>query len=74
MALVAGNLRTVLLSTHLPLAQAVRLVERDRLVARNTSGSSRIATLGHRTSTHRGGALNPHGAEGGCLALKKRRR
>src|SRR6266852_8908412 len=40
MALVAGNLRTVLLSTHMPLAEAIRLVERDRLI--------RIIRLAHR--------------------------
>jgi len=39
MALVAGNLRTVLLSTHLP-SLSVRLVERDRLV--------RVIHLAHR--------------------------
>src|SRR5918999_2030157 len=32
MAFVAGNLRIVLLSTHVPLSEAIRLVERDRLI------------------------------------------
>src|ERR1043165_6259824 len=32
MAFVAANLRIVLLSTNVPLAEAIRLVERDRLV------------------------------------------
>src|SRR5256886_5107127 len=32
MAFVAGNLRIILLSTHVPLSQAIRLVERERLV------------------------------------------
>src|SRR5678816_252275 len=32
MAFVAANLRIVLLSTHVPLSEAIRLVERDRLV------------------------------------------
>jgi 4-hydroxy-L-threonine phosphate dehydrogenase PdxA len=32
MAFVAANLRIVLLSTHVPLSEAIRLVERDRFV------------------------------------------
>src|SRR5204863_9869590 len=40
MALVAANLRTVLLSTHVPLSEAIRLVERDRIV--------RTVKLAHR--------------------------
>ena len=32
MAFVAANLRIVLLSTHVPLSQAIRLVQKDRLV------------------------------------------
>src|ERR671939_448964 len=32
MAFVAANLRVVLISTHVPLAEAIRLVERDRIV------------------------------------------
>ena len=46
MALVAENLRTVWLSTHLPLSQAIRLVERDRRV-RIINLAHRVATLGH---------------------------
>src|SRR5256886_13024043 len=32
MAFVASNLRVVLISTHVPLADAIRLVEKDRIV------------------------------------------
>src|SRR4051794_32496532 len=32
MAFVASNLRVVLISTHVPLAEAIRLVEKDRIV------------------------------------------
>src|SRR5882672_4596285 len=71
MALVAGNLRTVLLSTHLPLAQAIRLVERDRIV--------RVIHLAHRELQRWGierpriavAALNPHGAEGGLFGVEE---
>ena len=40
MAFVAANLRIVLLSTHVPLAEAIRMVERDRLV--------KVISLTHR--------------------------
>src|SRR5436190_1385658 len=32
MAFVAANLRVVLISTHVPLAEAIRLVEKERIV------------------------------------------
>ncbi len=71
MAMVAANLRVVLLSTHLPLAQAIRLVERDRLV--------RTINLTHRELIRWGierpriavAALNPHGAEGGLFGVEE---
>ena len=67
---VAANLRIVLLSTHVPLAEAIRLVERDRVVR---------SQLAHR-ELHRWGierpriavaALNPHGAEGGLFGVEE---
>jgi 4-phospho-D-threonate 3-dehydrogenase / 4-phospho-D-erythronate 3-dehydrogenase len=71
MAFVAANLRIVLLSTHLPLAEAIRLVERDRLL--------RIIKLTHRELQRWGidrprigvAALNPHGAEGGLFGVEE---
>jgi 4-hydroxythreonine-4-phosphate dehydrogenase len=71
MAFVAGNLRIVLLSTHVPLSQAIRLVERDRLV--------RTINLAHREFQRWGierprlalAALNPHGAEGGLFGVEE---
>ena len=71
MAFVAGNLRIILLSTHVPLAQAIRLVERDRLV--------RTIQLAHRELKRWGierprlalAALNPHGAEGGLFGVEE---
>src|SRR6478672_2098133 len=71
MAFVAANLRIVLLSTHVPLSQAIRMVERDRLV--------RVINLANR-ELKRGGierprialaALNPHGAEGGLFGIEE---
>ncbi|HEX8494528.1 MAG TPA: 4-hydroxythreonine-4-phosphate dehydrogenase PdxA [Pyrinomonadaceae bacterium] len=71
MAFVASNLRIVLLSTHVPLAEAIRMVERDRLV--------RTISLAHRELKRWGiekpriavAALNPHGAEGGLFGVEE---
>ena len=71
MAFVAGNLRIVLLSTHVPLAEAIRLVQRDRIM--------RTIYLTHRELKRWGierprlavAALNPHGAEGGLFGIEE---
>jgi len=71
MAFVAANLRVVLISTHVPLAEAIRLVERDRIV--------RVVRLTHRELRRWGierpriavAALNPHGAEGGLFGVEE---
>ena len=71
MAFVAGNLRIVLISTHVPLAEAIRLVERDRI--------ERIIRLTDRELKRWGvaeprlavAALNPHGAEGGLFGVEE---
>ena len=71
MAFVAANLRIVLLSTHVPLAEAIRMVERDRLI--------RVINLTHRELRRWGidrprlalAALNPHGAEGGLFGVEE---
>jgi 4-hydroxythreonine-4-phosphate dehydrogenase len=71
MAFVAANLRIVLISTHVPLAEAIRLVEKDRI--------SRTINLTHRELKRWGidrprlavAALNPHGAEGGLFGMEE---
>lgn len=71
MAFVAENLRVVLISTHVPLSEAIRLVERDRIV--------RTINLTHRELIRWGierprlavAALNPHGAEGGLFGVEE---
>lgn len=71
MAFVANNLRIVLLSTHVPLADAIRMVRRERIV--------RVARLAHREMQRWGiqrprlavAALNPHGAEGGLFGVEE---
>lgn len=71
MAFVAANLRIVLISTHVPLAEAITLVERDRII--------RTVNLTHRELVRWGieqprlavAALNPHGAEGGLFGMEE---
>ncbi len=71
MAFVAANLRIVLISTHVPLSEAIRMVERDRIV--------HIIKLAHRELKRWGierpriavAALNPHGAEGGLFGVEE---
>ncbi|MEJ7576080.1 MAG: 4-hydroxythreonine-4-phosphate dehydrogenase PdxA [Pyrinomonadaceae bacterium] len=71
MAFVAANLRVVLLSTHVPLVEAISLVERDRIV--------RVVRLANREMRRWGierprlamAALNPHGAEGGLFGMEE---
>jgi 4-phospho-D-threonate 3-dehydrogenase / 4-phospho-D-erythronate 3-dehydrogenase len=71
MAFVAANLRIVLLSTHVPLAEAIRMVERDRIID--------VINLTHRELRRWGierpriavAALNPHGAEGGLFGVEE---
>ena len=71
MAFVASNLRIVLISTHVPLAEAIRLVEKERIV--------RVARLTERELRRWGierpriavAALNPHGAEGGLFGVEE---
>ncbi|MGI8731677.1 MAG: 4-hydroxythreonine-4-phosphate dehydrogenase PdxA [Pyrinomonadaceae bacterium] len=71
MAFVAGNLRIVLLSTHVPLAEAIRMVQRERIM--------RTIHLAHRELKRWGierprlavAALNPHGAEGGLFGIEE---
>lgn len=71
MAFVAANLRIVLISTHVPLAEAITLVQRDRII--------RTVNLTHRELQRWGieqprlavAALNPHGAEGGLFGMEE---
>jgi 4-hydroxythreonine-4-phosphate dehydrogenase len=71
MAFVAANLRIVLISTHVPLAEAIRMVKRERIV--------RTVQLAHRELKRWGmekprlavAALNPHGAEGGLFGVEE---
>jgi len=71
MAFVAGNLRIVLLSTHVPLAEAIRLVERDRIVRRVNLTNRELERWGIEKPRIAVAALNPHGAEGGLFGVEE---
>ena len=71
MAFVAGNLRIVLLSTHVPLSEAIRLVERDRIVRRINLTNRELQRWGIEKPRVAVAALNPHGAEGGLFGVEE---
>jgi 4-hydroxythreonine-4-phosphate dehydrogenase len=71
MAFVAANLRIVLLSTHVPLAEAIRMVERDRLVRVINLANRELQRWGIQRPKLAVAALNPHGAEGGLFGVEE---
>src|SRR5215204_3260475 len=71
MAFVAANLRIVLLSTHVPLSQAIRMVERDRLVKVIGLTNRELQRWGLERPRLAVAALNPHGAEGGLFGMEE---
>ena len=71
MAFVAENLRIILLSTHVPLSQAIRLVERDRLVRTIKLANRELKRWGIEQPRLALAALNPHGAEGGLFGVEE---
>ncbi len=71
MAFVAGNLRIVLLSTHVPLSEAIRLIERDRLIRTIKLTNRELQRWGIEKPRLALAALNPHGAEGGLFGVEE---
>jgi 4-hydroxythreonine-4-phosphate dehydrogenase len=71
MAFVAANLRIVLISTHLPLAEAIRLVQRDRIVRTINLTNRELQRWGIERPRLAVAALNPHGAEGGLFGMEE---
>ncbi|HEV2762124.1 MAG TPA: 4-hydroxythreonine-4-phosphate dehydrogenase PdxA [Pyrinomonadaceae bacterium] len=71
MAFVASNLRIVLISTHVPLAEAIRLVERDRIVRVVRLADRELKRWGIERPRLAVAALNPHGAEGGLFGVEE---
>jgi 4-phospho-D-threonate 3-dehydrogenase / 4-phospho-D-erythronate 3-dehydrogenase len=71
MAFVAANLRIVLLSTHVPLAEAIRMVEKDRIVKTVNLTNRELQRWGIERPRLAIAALNPHGAEGGLFGVEE---
>lgn len=71
MAFVAANLRIVLISTHVPLAEAIRMVEKDRFVKTINLTNRELKRWGIERPRLAVAALNPHGAEGGLFGMEE---
>jgi len=65
--LVAGRLRCLHLTTHCSLADAVRSVTRERILARLRLARHEMGKYGIRDPEIAVCALNPHGGEGGLF-------
>ncbi|MCA1816776.1 MAG: 4-hydroxythreonine-4-phosphate dehydrogenase PdxA [Acidobacteria bacterium] len=71
MAFVAANLRVVLISTHVPLAEAIRLVQRERIERVVKLTDRELRRWGINEPRVAVAALNPHGAEGGLFGVEE---
>lgn len=71
MGFVAENLRIVLLSTHVPLHEAIRLVTRDRVEKTIHLTDRELRRWGLENPRIAVAALNPHGAEGGLFGIEE---
>jgi 4-hydroxythreonine-4-phosphate dehydrogenase len=70
-ALVAGHLRCLHLTTHLPLADAVRAVTRERVLARLRLAHREMGRFGVARPRIAVAALNPHGGERGLFGREE---
>jgi 4-hydroxythreonine-4-phosphate dehydrogenase len=71
MGFVAENLRVVLISTHVPLAEAIRLVRKDRIEKTIRLANRELHRWGVERPRIAVAALNPHGAEGGLFGIEE---
>ena len=71
MAFVASNLRIVLISTHVPLSEAIRLVEKERIARVTRLADRELKRWGIERPRIAVAALNPHGAEGGLFGVEE---
>jgi 4-hydroxythreonine-4-phosphate dehydrogenase len=71
MGFVAENLRVVLISTHVPLAEAIRLVRRERIEKTIRLADRELQRWGIERPRIAVAALNPHGAEGGLFGIEE---
>src|ERR1044072_5955402 len=71
MGFVAANLRVVLLSTHVPLSEAIRLVRRERIEKTVRLADRELHRWGIERPRIAVAALNPDGAEGGLFVIEE---
>src|SRR3977135_3541976 len=71
MGFVAANLRIVLVSTHVPLSEAIRLIRRDRFEKTIRLAHRELERWGIERPRIAVAALNPHGAEGGLFGIEE---
>lgn len=69
--LVAGPLRVVHLTTHVPFREAASYVRRDRVLARLRLTHRSLAAWGLPRPRIAVAALNPHGGDGGLLGREE---
>ncbi len=71
MCLFAGPMRVVHITGHLPLAEALRAVETDRIVRSVRIGRDALTRLGLREGRIAVAGLNPHAGEAGVLGREE---
>jgi 4-hydroxythreonine-4-phosphate dehydrogenase len=71
MGFVAANLRVILISTHVPLAQAIELARRERFEKTIRLTERELHRWGVERPRIAVAALNPHGAEGGLFGIEE---
>src|SRR5437773_617916 len=71
MGFVAANLRVILISTHVPLSEAIGLVRRERFEKTIRLAHHELQRWGIENPRIAAAALNPHGAEGGLFGIEE---
>jgi 4-hydroxythreonine-4-phosphate dehydrogenase len=71
MCLFAGPMRVVHITAHLPLAEALRQVETDRIVSSVRIANVALARLGFKPGRIAVAGLNPHAGEAGMLGAEE---
>ncbi len=71
MSFFAEQLRVVLLSTHLPLTEAIDFVRRDNLISLIDFSNRQLAALLKKEVRIAVAGLNPHASEGGMFGLQE---
>lgn len=71
MGFVGANLRVVLISTHVPLSEAIGLVRRARIEKTIRLTARELQRWGIERRRIAVAALNPHGAEGGLFGIEE---